>query len=108
MSATDIMIQKVAKAAGVPRLHPHLLRHTPATQHLAHGGDVISLQRKHGRPSLALTDRYVHLASDQAAIIQERVPPMDRLDIKPMKTPKSDWPELKDRSGVLNRARISL
>ena len=42
MSAIDIMIQKVAKAAGVPHLHPHLLRHTAATQYLVHGGDVIN------------------------------------------------------------------
>ncbi len=33
--------------------------------------------------------RYVHIASDQAAIIQERVAPMDKLDVKPMRVPKS-------------------
>ena len=53
-----------------------------------HGGDVISLQRKLGHSSLMMTDRYVHLASDQAAIIQERVAPMDKLDVKPMRVPR--------------------
>jgi site-specific recombinase XerD len=71
VSAIDIMIQKVAKAAGVPRLHPNLLRHTAATQYLVHGGDVISLQRKLGHAGLEMTSRYVHFAADQMAAIQE-------------------------------------
>jgi hypothetical protein len=37
---------------------------------------------------MTMTDRYVHIASDQAAIIQERVAPMDKLDVKPMRAPK--------------------
>ena len=89
VSAIDIMIQKVAKAAGVPRLHPHLLRHTAATQYLVHGGDVISLQRKLGHAGLEMTSRYVHLASDQAAAIEQRVAPVDKIDIKPMRVPKT-------------------
>ncbi len=88
VSAIDIMIQKVAKAAGVPRLHPHLLRHTAATQYLVHGGDVISLQRKLGHAGLEMTSRYVHLAAEQAATIEQRVAPMDKIDIKPMRVPK--------------------
>lgn len=39
------------------------------TQYLVHGGDVISPQRKLGHSSLTMTDRNVHLVSDQAAII---------------------------------------
>jgi hypothetical protein len=41
------------------------------------------------RSSLAMTDPYVPLASDQAAIIQERGAPMDKLDLKPMRVPKA-------------------
>jgi hypothetical protein len=39
--------------------------------------------------TLTMTDRYGHLASDQAAIIQERVARMDKLDVKPMRVPKA-------------------
>jgi hypothetical protein len=35
-----------------------------------------------------MMDWYVHLASDQAAIIQERVAPMDKLHVKPMRVLK--------------------
>jgi site-specific recombinase XerD len=59
------------------------------THYLVNGGDVISLQGKLAHSSLTMTDRYVHLASDQAAIIQERVAPMDKLDVKPMRVPRS-------------------
>jgi hypothetical protein len=92
VSAIDIMIQKVAKAAGVQRLHPHLLRHTAATQYLVHGGDVISLQRKLGHSGLEMTSRYVHLAVDQAAAIDQQVAPMDKIDIKQTRVPRAGWP----------------
>ena len=61
---------------------------TAATQYLVAGGDVISLQRKLGHSGLEMTNRYVHFAAQEMAAIQERVAPMDRLDIKPMRAPK--------------------
>jgi len=88
IGSVEQMLADVGKAAGIPRLHPHLLRHTSATEYLANGGDVISVQRKLGHSRLTMTDRCVHLASDQAAA-QERVAPMDRLDIKPMRVAKA-------------------
>ena len=48
-----------------------------------------SLLRKLGPFSLTLTGRYVHLALDQAATIEQRLAPMDKIDIKPMRVPKS-------------------
>jgi site-specific recombinase XerD len=87
--AVEHMIASVGKGAGIPRVHAHLLRHTAATQYLVHGGDVLSLQRKLGHAGLEMTNRYAHLASDQLAVIQERVAPMDKIDIKPMRVPKA-------------------
>jgi site-specific recombinase XerD len=86
--AVEHMIAAVGKEARIPRIHAHLLRHTAATQYLVQGGDVLSLQRKLGHAGLEMTNRYVHLASDQLAAIQERVAPMDKIDIKPMRVPK--------------------
>lgn len=86
--SVEHMMANIAKTVAIPRLHPHLCRHTAATQYLANGGDVISLQRKLGHAGLEMTNRYVHLASDQLAAIQERVSPMDKLDVKPMRVPK--------------------
>ena len=82
------MMRNVAQAADVARLHPHLLRHTAATQYLVNGGDAISLQHRLGHSGLEMTNRYVHFASAELAAIQERVAPMDKLEIKPMRVPR--------------------
>ncbi len=65
-----------------------MLRHTAATQYLVHGGGAISLQHKLGHSGLDMTNRYVRFASAQLAAIQERVAPMDKLEIKAMRRPK--------------------
>jgi hypothetical protein len=82
------VIRQFAEVLGVPRRHPHLLRHTSATQYLVNGGDAISLQHRLGHSRLAMTNRYIHFASAELAAIQERVAPMDRLEIKPMRAPR--------------------
>ena len=38
LGAIQQMMRDLGQAAGVPRLHPHLLRHTSATQYLVNGG----------------------------------------------------------------------
>ena len=35
-----------------------------------------------------MTNRYVHLAADPMAAIQERISPMDKIDVRPMKVPR--------------------
>jgi site-specific recombinase XerD len=87
---TSNTIQKadrIARQAGIPRLHAHLLRHTAAIQYLVSGGDAISLQRKLGHTTLAMTSHYVHLAAQHLAVINERVSPMDKVKIKPLNRP---------------------
>jgi hypothetical protein len=67
----------------------HVWRRTSALQQMVHGGDVISLPRKLGHSGSEMTKRCVHLASDQLAAIRQRVSPVDKLDVKPMRVPKS-------------------
>jgi hypothetical protein len=87
------MMRNVAQAAGVARLHPHLLRHTAATQYMVNGGDAISLQHRLGHSGLEMSNRYVHFASAELAAIQERVVPMGNFEIKPMRVPRKKWGE---------------
>ena len=68
MTASSIqsVIKRLAKSSGVPRMYPHLLRHTYATMYLLNGGDVFTLQQNlgHGartghrsRPTVAFADK---------------------------------------------------
>jgi integrase/recombinase XerC len=87
---TPNTIQKadlIAKQAGIPRLHAHLLRHTAATHTLVGGGDAILLQQKLGHTTLAMTPQYVHLAAQHLVVINDRVSPMDNVEIKPLNRP---------------------
>ena len=62
----------------VPRIHPHLLRHTFATRYLENGGNIYSLQMLLGHTSLEMVKRYLHLA--QRRVVREFInfSPLDR------------------------------
>lgn len=76
------MVQRLAKSSGVIRLHPHLLRHTYATEFLMNGGDIYLLQSNMGHASLKMVMRYVHIASQVAAIKSQPFSPLDNMNIK--------------------------
>ena len=72
------LIERLSKAAGVPRLHPHLMRHTYATRFLVNGGDTLLLQQNLGHASLEMVREYVHLAGQLIAQISQGYSPLDR------------------------------
>ncbi|MFC1871877.1 tyrosine-type recombinase/integrase, partial [Chloroflexota bacterium] len=80
--AIKTLFRRIGKAAGVPRLHPHLCRHTYATNFLINGGNVLLLKQNLGHTTLAMVDRYVHLATSKAALLSRDFSPLDRLNIR--------------------------
>jgi hypothetical protein len=72
----------------MPWLQLPLLRRAEATQYLVHSGDVVSLHSRLGRSGMERTSRYVHLAAEPAATIEQRVAPMGKIEVRPMKVPK--------------------
>lgn len=61
-------------------LHPHLLRHTAATLFLENGGDGFLLQEILGHSSIAMTEKYVKLAKQRAALASHaKYSPIERL-----------------------------
>lgn len=60
-----LLTSKIKKRTGIDRLHPHLLRHTFATNYLCDGGDLETLRLILGHSDLQITSMYLHLAQNK-------------------------------------------
>ena len=67
---------RLPRMSQVPKLHPHLLRHTYDTDYLVNGGDVFSLKQNLGHTTMAMVEHYVHLASQRVALISRDFSPL--------------------------------
>ena len=77
----DLLVQLVrylGKRAGIKDCHPHVLRHTFATEFIRNGGDVFSLQRALGHSDLAMVRRYVETAQSDVESAFRRASPGDK------------------------------
>ena len=72
------LTERLSKTAAVPRLHPHLIRHTYATRFLLNGGNLFLLQQNLGHTSLEMVRRYLHIASRMVAQISQHFSPLDQ------------------------------
>jgi site-specific recombinase XerD len=75
------IIERLARRAGIPRLHPHLMRHTFAVRYLTNGGDVFTLPKILGHSTLEMTRRYVTLASGDVKDKHRQYSPIDNLGL---------------------------
>jgi len=75
------MLRRIAERTEIPRLRPHLLRHTFAVRYLINGGDVFTLQKILGHKSLEMTRHYVRLASVDVFDRHRMCSPVDNLGI---------------------------
>jgi site-specific recombinase XerD len=75
-------MKTLGKRLGIPRLHPHLFRHTFAVKWLVNGGDVITLQKTLGHTSLEVTRLYLHLSNQQMKVMHDQYSPVGKLDLR--------------------------
>jgi len=81
-NVVEKVFERVKKAAGLPKFHPHICRHTFSVRYLINGGDVFSLQKILGHSSLEMTQKYVNLASGDVKDKHRKFSPMDNLNFR--------------------------
>lgn len=80
-NALDTLFTRLGRRAGVPRLHPHLLRHTYACRYLLAHRDPIALKTMLGHTTLAMTNHYVAAVEGMQVIRSDRVSVVDAMDL---------------------------
>lgn len=82
-STVKNMFRRLRARSNVPRLYPHLLRHTFATRYLENGGNIYTLQAILGHSSLEMVKKYLHLASSRIRADFPKFSPLDNIKKDP-------------------------
>ncbi len=82
VNTVKLLFSRLAKRAGVKRLHAHLCRHTFAINYLMNGGDIFSLREIIGHTTLDMVNHYLHFTSSQITARHQKYSPMDKLFYK--------------------------
>lgn len=77
-NAVSLIIKRLGARAGVPRLHPHLFRHSFATVWLRENDNIETLRLILGHSDFRMVQRYVHLVDADVRIRHSHVSPVDR------------------------------
>ena len=97
VGALDQAIKRLGERAGIPRLHPHLLRHSAAVAAIMNGADQFALKRILGHSQLSTTDQYVDYAQQHLAERHKQFSPMARVNERRAAAPKAGAARAKRR-----------
>ncbi|MBU5437778.1 tyrosine-type recombinase/integrase [Tissierella sp. MSJ-40] len=81
-NSIKMILARLRRKTKIERLHPHILRHTFATNYLINGSDIFLLQQILGHTSLDMVRRYSHLASSFIIANHKRLSPLDQIQRK--------------------------
>lgn len=76
--SVSFLLRRHAKAAGIPKVHPHALRHTCATHLLKGGADVRHVQAILGHKKLQTTSLYTRVVVEDLREVLARAHPRER------------------------------
>ncbi len=74
-----LFLKRLGHRAGVPRVHPHMFRHTFGVGYLRAGGPEANLQKILGHSSRQMIDHYMHLADADVTELHRRHSPLDHM-----------------------------
>ncbi len=80
--AVERMLKRVGRAAGVPRVHPHLLRHTFSRHYLMAYRDPFALKSLLGHTTLAMTNHYVAEVQELTIVKADSATALDTMDLR--------------------------
>lgn len=63
-----MIFQRLRQKTGIDRLYPHMLRHTFATNYMLDTGNLEALRIIMGHSTVAMTQKYVHIAAQMQII----------------------------------------
>ena len=78
-------VKRLSQRVQIPRLHPHLLRHSAAVAAIMNGADQFALKRILGHSQLSTTDQYVDYAQAHLAERHKQFSPMARVNERRVK-----------------------
>ena len=76
VAAAERSFRNLRHRVGIPNLHPHLLRHTFATQSLLNGAPLPAVMRLGGWRKLTTVQRYTYMNDAVAAEVHSRTSPL--------------------------------
>lgn len=76
------IFRRIGRATGIPRLHPHLLRHTFACVHLKRYRDPFALKSLLGHTTLTMTNHYCEAVQQMDVVQADSVSVVDGMDLR--------------------------
>lgn len=76
------LFKNLGNKVGIPRLHPHLLRHSMAVNYLMEHKDVVTLKFLLGHTTVSTTEMYLKLTNSQILVQGRQSSLMDRIGIR--------------------------
>jgi site-specific recombinase XerD len=96
--AVGLMIKRIGRAAGVPRLHPHLLRHTFACFYLLQHRDPFALKSLLGHSTLAMTNHYCAAVQQMQIVRSDAVSVVDAIEAPALSINRRGRPSTKPKA----------
>jgi len=78
----QMTFRRAREKSGVVRLHPHLLRHTYGTRSAELGIPTLTLQRFMGHSQPTVTERYVHIATNERLKRERSYDHLDGMELR--------------------------